>query len=259
MSSSMGDVLEPSNTQSDLVIDTLVPLTLRSSNVVLLSDQLAVHMVRSRTSNTIISLHPETQMHGVSARTLHSRVHAAGRSVYWNNIFKSTTDATFVLLSLLWYALYAWDEALEHLYSHICFLESQVISTSDMQLSRELHVIRAHLLHYETLLKDFTKTIDFVRSTPNPSLEAASEHDAEMDGMRRRSHVILERECGNMLTEIARLERSRNMQDARVKNVMDLVCYFYFISCVMSSSVFSHSAWPILKIVRGCSCLRRHP
>ena len=71
MSSSMGDVLEPSNTQSDLVIDTLVPLTLRSSNVVLLSDQLAVHMVRSRASNTIISLHPKIQMHGVSAQTLH--------------------------------------------------------------------------------------------------------------------------------------------------------------------------------------------
>ncbi|KJA17687.1 hypothetical protein HYPSUDRAFT_46166 [Hypholoma sublateritium FD-334 SS-4] len=222
MSGPTGGMPEPSNSQSDTVIDTLVPLTLRSSGIVLLSDQLAVHMVRSRASNTIISLHPKTQMHGVSAQTLHSRVHAAGRSVYWNSIFKNTMDATFVLLSLLWYALYAWDEALEHLYSHVCFLESQVISTSDIKLSRELHVIRAHLLHYETLLKDFTKTIDFVCSTPNPSLEPTSEDDAKMEDMRRRSQAMLERECGNMLTEIARLERSRNMQDARVKNVMDL-------------------------------------
>ncbi|KAF9473382.1 hypothetical protein BDN70DRAFT_867464 [Pholiota conissans] len=206
--------------KKEWVIDTRAPLNLRSNNFMLLADQLAVHMVRSRSSNTIISLHPNEDHKSTSAKTLHSRVHAAGRSVYWGNILKDSSDPTFVLLSLLWYALYAWDEALEHLYNHICFLETEVILTNDMQLTHELHVVRAHLLHFESLLEDFRKTVEFVQGTPNPSVQPRE--GEEVGEEYKRSREIMERECGNMLTDIARLERSRDLQDKRVKNVMDL-------------------------------------
>ena len=72
------------------------------------------------------------------------RLKLVGRSVYWlvlttfskwaclsnendicrQNIVRNSTDPTFVFLALLWSALYAWDEALEHLYSHFCWLVS---------------------------------------------------------------------------------------------------------------------------------------
>jgi hypothetical protein len=180
-------------------------------------------MVRARDSSTIISLHPNKEQRATSAQTLHARVHAAGRSVYWGHIFAGSSDPTFVLLSLLWYALYAWDEAQEHLYAHICFLESQVMGTNDPQLTEELHVVRAHLMHFEALLEDFRKTVQFVQDTPAQCL-LPREGEKETEE-QSRSRATMKRECGNMLTEIGRLERSRDLQDKRVKNVMDLVCF----------------------------------
>ena len=98
--------------------------------------------------------------------------------------------------------------------------------TNDIQLTQELHVIRAHILHYQSLLKDFGKTVQFVLDTPNPSSEPPedSEFDHEEHAMRKRSAVMMKRECGKILTEIDRLEKSVKVQDLRVKNVMALVC-----------------------------------
>lgn len=79
-------------------------------------------MVRDRTASTIISLHPPPEYHATTADQLYTRVHLTGKSVYWCNIFKDTSDPTFVFLSYFWYAVYAWDEALEDLYHHICYL-----------------------------------------------------------------------------------------------------------------------------------------
>lgn len=79
-------------------------------------------MVRSSTNSTIISYHPGSDHRTTTARALHSRLNAAGRSVYWNTIFANNDDPTFVFLVLLWYALYAWDEAFEVLYKHICWM-----------------------------------------------------------------------------------------------------------------------------------------
>jgi hypothetical protein len=92
-----------------------------------------------------------------------------------------------------------------------------VINTSDLDLTRELHIIRAHHLHYSALLEDFRKAVDFVRDTPNPAMDALSEEEREF------SRGLLERECKNLLSEISRLEGSRSMQDKRLKNVMNLV------------------------------------
>ncbi len=113
--------------------------------------------------------------------------------------------------------MYAWDEALEALYAYICSLETRVMSPSNIDLTRELHLIRAHLLHYASLLGDMKKSVLFVLGTPNPALAALSEEEKAF------SLGLLEKECTNLLLDIDRLEQSRQMQDKRLKNVMNLV------------------------------------
>jgi len=138
--------------------------------------------------------------------------------VYWNKIFKSTigSDPTLVLLALLWYPLYAFDESLEALYTHICWLELQVMGATDMILTQQFHVVRAHLLHYASLLEDFRKSVAFVAETPNPLLA----HLGTDDGVSVME--LMRRESANLQNEIARLEQNRSMQDSRLKNVMEL-------------------------------------
>ncbi|KAG6901777.1 hypothetical protein C0995_008023 [Termitomyces sp. Mi166 len=203
---------------TDQVIDTQAPLFIRSSDHVLLPDLLALHMVRSRNNSTIISYHPSHEHRSTTAASLHSRLNAAGHSVYWSNMFAKHDDPTFVFLSILWYALYAWDEALEVLYAHICWVESRVIHSNDINLTQELHVIQAHLLHYGSLLEDFRKSVSFVLKTPYPGLDNlcyTPEH-------RERSKALMKKECKNLLIEIERLDKARSMQIKRLKNVMNL-------------------------------------
>jgi len=111
---------EPPN----MMIDTHAPLLLRSNDILLVPDLLALHMVRSEEGNTIISYHPGYDHRTTTAEALHRRFAMTGRSVYWSSIFKETNDPTLFLLSLMWYPLYCWDEVFETLYSHICFLVS---------------------------------------------------------------------------------------------------------------------------------------
>ncbi|KAH7890287.1 hypothetical protein F5I97DRAFT_7352 [Phlebopus sp. FC_14] len=200
------------------VIDTQAPLILRSTNNILLQDLLAIHMVRNTKSSTIISYHPSSSLRRTSAKRLHSLIRRTGESVYWSKIFASSRDPTFLFLCFLWYALYAWDEAFEVLYAHINWLESRVLSTNDIHLTRELHILQAHLLHYQSLLQDFRKSVVFVQTTPNPAMGDPSVTDAE----RQTSADLLQKETGNLLSEIDRLEGQRNMQSNRLKNVMDL-------------------------------------
>lgn len=87
-----------------------------------------------------------------------------------------------------------------------------------LHLTRELHAIRAHLMHHESLLEDFRKAVEFVQNTPNPGLESPTISEED----RETTRSLINRECGNLLRDIARLERSRIMQDKRLKNVMDL-------------------------------------
>ncbi|KAG6809962.1 hypothetical protein H0H92_013890 [Tricholoma furcatifolium] len=205
--------------QPEQVIDTQSALFIRSSDRILLPDLLALHMVRSHMNSTIISYHPPEEHCTTTAASLHSRLNATGHSVYWSSMFGQYDDPTFIFLSLLWYALYAWDEALEVLYSHICWVESRVIQTNDIHLTQELHVIQAHLLHYTSLLDDFRKTVVFIRDTPYPGLDNPSLYTAER---RDRSNALLHKECTNLLNEIERLEMSREMQSRRLRNVMNL-------------------------------------
>jgi hypothetical protein len=93
--------------------------------------------------------------------------------------------------------------------------EAKVVRTNDISLSTELHIIRAHLLHYEGQLADFEKSVVFIQDTPNPTMNGTAEQDVAM--------TLLTKECGNLLSEIARLEMSRSVQNDRLRNLMDLV------------------------------------
>ena len=153
-------------------------------------------------------------------------------------IVRNSKDPTFVFLAILWSTFYAWDEALEALCAHFSLLvrkycsnglcwyiyhffaqESRVITTNDVALTYELHVIRAHLLHYTSLLRDFRKSVEFVRDTANPAMDSEDIDDATCDSDKE----LLNSECGNLLSEIHRLELSRDGVDDRVHNLQNLV------------------------------------
>ncbi|KAF9239348.1 hypothetical protein BU15DRAFT_88111 [Melanogaster broomeanus] len=197
------------------IIDTQAPLLLPSGKI-LLQDLLAVHMVRSTTTSTIISYHPHSELQRTSAKRLQSLVQRTGDSVYWSKIFARSKDPTFVFLAILWYALYAWDEAFEVLYQRINSLESSVLTTNDLTHTRELHKLQAHLLYYQQLLQDFRKSVEFVKSTPNPAMEP------EPEDVRTASNKLMEKEANNLLSEIDRLDGQRLMLSDRLKNVMAL-------------------------------------
>ncbi|EGO22793.1 hypothetical protein SERLADRAFT_439555 [Serpula lacrymans var. lacrymans S7.9] len=203
------------------IIDTQSPLFLRSSRHILMLDLLSLHMVRSKDTSTIISYHSDSDSHRTGAERMNGLLYSIGQSVYWQKIFSKTSDPTFVLLSMLWYALYAWDESFEILYAHINILESSVITTNEMHLTRELHIIQAHLLFYATLLQDFIKSVMFVLETPHPATEADLP-DGKGRQEQQDSKDLLKKECSNLLSAIDRLEGIRDMHSKRLQNVMNL-------------------------------------
>ncbi|KAF8958964.1 hypothetical protein BDZ97DRAFT_2046038 [Flammula alnicola] len=200
-----------------LKIDTQAPLSLSSKKRMLVLDLLAVHLVRNVDGGTIISYHPTGSGGPTTAEFLHDRVRFAGTYVYWQSIFKNFSDPTFVLLTFLWHAMYGWDEALEHLYDHICSLETQIVATAKTSLTHELHIIRAHHLHYSSLLDDVAKHVTFIQETVNPALERLPEE------YKKANQTIMDRECANLLAEVKRLQGELTMQERRLKNVNDLV------------------------------------
>lgn len=199
------------------MINIQAPLPLGKGGHLLVLDLLSIHLIRRKSGSVIISFHPNLDRPTTSASFLHKRIQFAGQSVYWQNIFQRSQDPTFVLLTYIWHALYSWDEAFERLYAHICDLETKVIDTTQMDLTEELHIIRAHHLHYSSLLEDFRKTVEFVCETANPALDDLPEADREWNSK------IMARETTTILSEISRLEKGRKMQDRRLKNVMNLV------------------------------------
>jgi len=180
-------------------------------------DLLSVHLVRNINGSTIISYHPTLNIPSTTAQFLHERIRFAGRSVYWQSMFQKSQDPTLVLLTFIWHTMYAWDEALEDLFEHICSLENCANSTSEMLLIRELHIIKAHHLHYRSLLYHYTKHINFIKNTPNPAMDGVCEVD------REKSAKLLMRECDNLLIEIERLNNELITQERRLKNVLALV------------------------------------
>ncbi|KAF8527527.1 hypothetical protein BU17DRAFT_61662 [Hysterangium stoloniferum] len=190
----------------------------RTCDQSLVMEMLALHMVRTRESSTIISYHSPHST--TSAGQLHNRVALAGRSVYWKNIFEKSKDPTIVLLTTLWFAIYAWDESLAMLWDYIGQLEISVFKTHDVAFTQELHKVQAHLLHYEPLLDDFSNSVLFLRDTHNPAMDSLPRKG------KRESKHLLQTECRNLLFEIDRLKMNRKIQNNRLKNVMDLLKAF---------------------------------
>jgi len=98
-----------------------------------------------------------------------------------------------------------------------------VLVTNDIHLTRELHKIRASLLHYASLLESFRKAVLFLRNTANPAMQ---DHPQLAE-----STQIMNRECDTLLSEIERLGMSRRMQEMRLENVINLVRFFFYCSC----------------------------
>lgn len=244
----------------EAVIDTDEPLLLQSSNILLDHDLIGIHAVRRSVDHpspsTVITYLPPPLQHRITtADSLHARIMATGRSVYWTKLYRISADATLLVLAQLWYALYAWDEALEALTTEVVWLEAHTLSTlhiyeapkpsPSLQLAtttdptsaprdpnevrptppklnmdaherthayiHQLHVLRAHLLHYEELLADFRKTVVFLVDTPHPGIPADLP-----------SQIVVKKECNTLLMDIKRLEGTRAMLDERVRNAMGL-------------------------------------
>ncbi|KAF7980137.1 hypothetical protein HWV62_39575 [Athelia sp. TMB] len=241
----------------------------------------------STPANTLPKPEPST----TTAEELHKLVRLAGQSVYWRKIFKCTRDPTFLLLTTLWHPLYSWDLALANLYAHVHALEAlaiRIITSAQTgagvgeaegngreregNLTGELHIIRTHLLFYMGLLRDFQRTIEFIKDTPNPAMEPAedpaptpsldtafspnvsidstkraedeqrAQARAEQAKERDASRALLVRECDALTKEIERLEFSRGMLDSRVMNIMDLVFATVNIADSQHAQVLSETA-----------------
>lgn len=96
--------------------------------------------------------------------------------------------------------------------------ESKVLQTNNIELTRELHILQAHLLHYQALLHNFEKSVQFIAKTHNPAMDSNDVSDEQ----RKDSKELMTRESENLLGEIDRLEKRRAMLSNRLKNVMDL-------------------------------------
>ncbi|KAK0219642.1 hypothetical protein EDD85DRAFT_780368 [Armillaria nabsnona] len=214
----------------------------------LVLDLLAVHLIRNVGGNTLISYHISDR-EATSAPYLQERMHYAGQSVYWQNIFQRSADPTFVLLIFIWVAICAWDEALESLYARICWLETHALDTLDISITHELHVIRAHCFQFPSLLEDVRKAVRFILDTPNPAMDTLPLEEKQF------SRTLLEKECQNLLSEIHRLEMSRRIQDQRPKNALNSVssrmlaltdrtcCQVFSTTAVRDSTVMKQIAY----------------
>jgi len=197
-------------------------------------DLLAIHMVRDAKISTIISYHPEkSTVPWTSAERLHSLTLLVGKSVYWKNIFSTSTDPTFLFLAILWYPLYAWDESFQSLHNHISslvrrahaglklllkYIQVPAMLESPAEYSCYLQALQGRLLHYESLLDGYQASVSFIDKTPNPAVESLGTYGAQ----RKASNELMKKECENLLNEINRLEKRRRTLRNRLKNLLDI-------------------------------------
>jgi len=97
--------------------------------------------------------------------------------------------------------------------------ESKVLKDNNINLTRELHKLQAHLLYYQQLLRDFRISVEFVRDTPNPAMSVLASTPEERDA----STDLLRKETNNLISEIDRLTGQRLMLSERLQNVIHLV------------------------------------
>ncbi|OJA16736.1 hypothetical protein AZE42_07558 [Rhizopogon vesiculosus] len=211
--------LDPATSQPSRLnpINNGISAPLHNGNM-LCMDLLAIHMVRDVKRSIIISYHPQSTGCRTSAKHLHSLIRLVGDSVYWQNIFSKSKDPTFLFLAILWYALYAWDESLESLYNHVSSMVPKILDPP-AAYACPLYTLQALLLHYESLLHDYQISVSFIEKTPNPAMHCEGIYEEQ----RKASNELMKKECGNLLSEIDRLEKRRMMLHDRLKNLLDIV------------------------------------
>lgn len=173
-------------------IDTEAPLDL--TNEIVFHDLLAIHMVRSRTYNTIISYHPISDLEMTSGEHLRSFVQRTLGNTLRSKISTEPKDPTYYFLAILWYVLCAWGDVVEVLHRFVKELESGMESRS-IDLLHKCHEVQAHLMCYQQLLHEFYKSVSFVGWTPNPVMEAKEE-----------SAELMAHEVDKLLDEIRHLD-----------------------------------------------------
>lgn len=207
-SSSLGD---SSNEAQD--IDPQVPLDLIDG--IVFQDLLAIHMVRSRTCNTIISCHPLPNSERTSGTHIQSFVQRTWDNMHRSKTFTNSKDPTYHFLAILYFAMYAWDEAFEAIHRYIDKLEYGVLETADIHpLACKRHEVQAHLSYYQQLLLEFHESVEFIKWLPNPVMEAETE--------REESTKFVKSEADKLSREIRQLRYQILMQSARLRNITEL-------------------------------------
>ena len=120
-----------------------------------------------------------------------------------------------------------------------------MIRTSSMELTEELHMIRAHLLHYSSLVVAFREIVLFILETPNPALTPAQ---------KSISTPLLKRECNTLLHQIERLDEEHKAQERRLTNVTELVSAPY--RCTLLLFSFHHQVFSSVNILESRSIKR---
>ncbi|KAJ2930652.1 hypothetical protein H1R20_g6450, partial [Candolleomyces eurysporus] len=128
-------------------------------------------------------------------------------------MLQRSPDPTLVLLIFLWHAFCGWAAALESLNEYITKLEND-LPTPRKTDPEELPRIRAHHLHYSSLLDDFIGAVDFVQETPTPFMTSSNFDQALLD----ESASLMTRECKNLRHEIVRLKAMLHQQEQRLQN-----------------------------------------
>ncbi|KAN0078005.1 hypothetical protein V8E55_010062 [Tylopilus felleus] len=206
------------------------PLTLRDGLAVV-QDLLAIHMVRTTTTSTIISYHPRSMTHGMSAQRLQSALQIICNSAYWSQMHSILKDPTFVLIAILKYVLQAWDEAFKALYARINELVNNTTPFTYSQLShflqendgswnnesiQELHELQTRVMYYPILLRNFRDSVVFLGETPNPAMSVESIRPQE----RRFSMDLLRHEVDYLHSEVDRLQGLRSTLIDRLRSAM---------------------------------------
>lgn len=94
--------------------------------------------------------------------------------------------------------------------------ETRVISTAEISLAREIHLLQAYQLRCLKFLDDLNTTINFIRGTPHPGMDLNAEE-------RNFNSALMDRECSNLLMETDRFRSELQMQGQILQNILGLV------------------------------------
>jgi len=151
----------------------------------LLADNLST-LVRSYIFSLAVSMERDVCLGRSPGTFIRARVHFGGPSVYLHDLYSTLGQ------------------------------ETQGISTAEMSLAREIHLLQAYQLRCLRFLDDLNTTINFIRGTPHPGMDLNAEE-------RHFNRALMDRECSNLLMETDRFRSELQMQGQILQNILGLV------------------------------------